>query len=581
MFDFSPQCQPENQRLRWVDGELCSTLVRSASPKNQRFSGLTGIRPIKHKNNKKVSASSHFLLVPCLALLIANSHYIPLIRGMKAGNAKNSVASVCVSNYNKLGAVFIFVKEGKIMQEKEKGGFSFINEQIKEKPLNKKRLVKKALFTVALAVIFGAVAALVFSLLQPEFSNWFYPEEKSVVTIPKDDVTETEETGQDDTQESTEQKDTENNGQQGENKEPENGQQETEEAGNSQQEQTDEPETEHNTGDISNNEMQELELADFQKLQNKLYAVGKEANKFIVTVTGVKSDTDWFNNPYESKGQASGIIVAENGRELLVLTERKAIADAQEIYVTFINDAVVKAEMKKYDGNTGIAVLSVKTSELTESTKNAITVAVLGNSLTVTQGTIAIAIGSPLGTNYSILTGNITSTTNSISTIDHNYSVFTTDIVGSSNGSGALVNVDGEIIGIVMQGYSSAGDENTLTAISISELKALIEMLSNGQDIPYIGLEVTTVTAAIEREYEIPKGAYIKDVCMDSPAMAAGLQNGDVITEIDGDEILTAENYEKKLLSLKPEDTVEVKIERQGPEGYTEITCTVEVSVLP
>lgn len=467
------------------------------------------------------------------------------------------------------------------MQEKEKGGFSFINEQIKEKPLNKKRLVKKALFTVALAVIFGAVAALVFSLLQPEFSNWFYPEEKSVVTIPKDDVTETEETGQDDTQESTEQKDTENNGQQGENKEPENGQQETEEAGNSQQEQTDEPETEHNTGDISNNEMQELELADFQKLQNKLYAVGKEANKFIVTVTGVKSDTDWFNNPYESKGQASGIIVAENSRELLVLTERKAIADAQEIYVTFINDVSVKAEMKKYDGNTGIAVLSVKTSELTESTKNAITVAVLGNSLTVTQGTIAIAIGSPLGTNYSILTGNITSTTNSISTIDHNYSVFTTDIVGSSNGSGALVNVDGEIIGIVMQGYSSAGDENTLTAISISELKALIEMLSNGQDIPYIGLEVTTVTAAIEREYEIPKGAYIKDVCMDSPAMAAGLQNGDVITEIDGDEILTAENYEKKLLSLKPEDTVEVKIERQGPEGYTEITCTVEVSVLP
>ena len=572
---------PRNQRLRWVDGELCSTLVRSASPKNQRFSRLTGIRPIKHKNNKKVSASSHFLLFPCLALLIANSHYIPLIRGMKAGNAKNSVASVCVSNYNKLGAVFIFVKEGKIMQEKEKGGFSFINEQIKEKPLNKKRLVKKALFTVALAVIFGAVAALVFSLLQPEFSNWFYPEEKSVVTIPKDDVTETEETGQDDTQESTEQKDTENNGQQGENKEPENGQQETEEAGNSQQEQTDEPETEHNTGDISNNEMQELELADFQKLQNKLYAVGKEANKFIVTVTGVKSDTDWFNNPYESKGQASGIIVAENGRELLVLTERKAIADAQEIYVTFINDAVVKAEMKKYDGNTGIAVLSVKTSELTESTKNAITVAVLGNSLTVAQGTIAIAIGSPLGTNYSILTGNITSTTNSISTIDHNYSVFTTDIVGSSNGSGALVNVDGEIIGIVMQGYSSAGDENTLTAISISELKALIEMLSNGQDIPCIGLEVTTVTAAIEREYEIPKGAYIKDVCMDSPAMAAGLQNGDVITEIDGDEILTAENYEKKLLSLKPEDTVEVKIERQGPEGYTEITCTVEVSVLP
>ena len=94
------------------------------------------------------------------------------------------------------------------MQEKEKGGFSFINEKTKEKPLNKKYLIKKALFTVVLAVIFGAVAALVFSLLQPEFSNWFYPEEKPVVTIPKDDVTETEESGQGDTQEASEQKDT-------------------------------------------------------------------------------------------------------------------------------------------------------------------------------------------------------------------------------------------------------------------------------------------------------------------------------------------------------------------------------------
>jgi serine protease Do len=292
------------------------------------------------------------------------------------------------------------------MQEKEKGGFSFINEQIKEKPLNKKRLVKKALFTVALAVIFGAVAALVFSLLQPEFSNWFYPEEKPVVTIPQDDVTETEEPSQGDIQEASEQKDTqetENDGQQGENGAAENnGSQENGEVGNSQQEQTGETETEQTGENVPDNDLRELELADFQKLQNKLYAVGKEANKSIVTVTGVKSDTDWFNNPYESKGQASGIIVAENSRELLVLTERKAIADAQEIYVTFINDVSVKAEMKKYDGNTGIAVLSVKTSELTESTKNAITVAVLGNSLTVAQGTIAIAIGSPLGTNYSM-----------------------------------------------------------------------------------------------------------------------------------------------------------------------------------
>ena len=370
-----------------------------------------------------------------------------------------------------------------------------------------------------------------------------------MVTIPKDDTEETEEPVSESSEtEETEQKDTQA------------------ESGNAGTE-------------TQGTEKSELEIADFQKLQNKLYAVGREANKSIVTVTGVKSDTDWFNNPYESRGQSSGIIVAENGRELLILTERKAITDVQEIYVTFVDDTTVEATMKKYDGNTG-AILSVPLTGMEESTRSAISTAVLGNSLTMAQGTIVIAVGSPLGTNYSVLAGNITSTNNSISTLDSNYTVFTTNIVGSSSGSGALINVDGEVVGLVMQDYSNAEDENTLTAISISELKTIIEMLSNGADIPYIGLELSTVTSEIEREYEIPKGAYIKEVRMDSPAMAAGLQSGDVITEMGGDTIYTVDGYENKLLSLVPGETVEVVIQRQGTEGYTEITCTVEVSVL-
>ena len=89
-------------------------------------------------------------------------------------------------------------------------------------------------------------------------------------------------------------------------------------------------------------------------------------------MTGVKSDTDWFNNAYESRGQASGIIVADNGQELLILTERKVISDVQEVYVTFINEVSVAAAMKKYDGNTGIAILSVNPGLLGESTKERI-----------------------------------------------------------------------------------------------------------------------------------------------------------------------------------------------------------------
>lgn len=102
MFDFSPQCQPEKSEIFRADGAFALSNI---------------------KITKKVSASSHFLLFPCLALLIANSHYIPLIRGMKAGNAKNSVASVCVSNYNKLGAVFILLMKGKPCRRKRMVAF--------------------------------------------------------------------------------------------------------------------------------------------------------------------------------------------------------------------------------------------------------------------------------------------------------------------------------------------------------------------------------------------------------------------------------------------------------------------------
>ena len=180
-------------------------------------------------------------------------------------------------------------------------------------------------FIALMAVVFGIIASLVFAYFQPKFESLFCPEEEPVVTIPQDSVTETEQTEETETSEETE-------------------------ASEEPQAPSEEPPVQ---------QPQELEIADVQNVQNKLYAVGREANRFVVTVTGVKSDTDWFNNSYESRGQASGIIIADNGQELLILTERKVISDAQEVYVTFINDVTVEASMKHYDGNTGIAVLSV------------------------------------------------------------------------------------------------------------------------------------------------------------------------------------------------------------------------------
>lgn len=430
------------------------------------------------------------------------------------------------------------------MAELEEEEFAFIKEKIKQKPVNKKRLFKQGVFTMVLAVLFGLVSCFVFVFMYPVLEDFIYPQEDSLIKIPEDELS-TEELL--------------------ETQEPET---ETEPI-------APEPETEQAPVIVK-----ELELSDYQMLQNKIYAIGKEANCSVVTVTGVVSDTDWFNNSYESNGQASGIIIGDNGSELLILTEHKMVMAAEQIHVTFIDEFTVNAYLKKYDGNTGIAILSVALNEVSESTKSKIAYAALGNSLTVEQGNIAIAIGSPLGTNYSIGTGNITSVGNVIQTADSTYTVFTTDIAGNSNSSGVLLNLNGEIVGLVMQEYSENGDNSTLTAISISELKKIIEMLSNGMDIPYLGLKIVTVTDKIAADYDLVRGVYIKEVMLDSPAFNAGLQNGDVIIEMGGEEIYSIEAYESKVLELKPGAAIEIVVSRQGMDEYLRLTCNVTAGQL-
>lgn len=424
----------------------------------------------------------------------------------------------------------------------EKEEFSFIREKIKEKPVNKKRILKHGIYTVGFAVLFGIVACFVFTLMQPILENLLYPKESPTISIPEDE-SETE-------------------------WQPEETEQPTE------------AETEAAEEVTETTIVKELEISDYQMLQNKIYAIGKEANRSVVTVTGVVSGTDWYNNSYENNDLAAGVIIGDNGSELLILTEHKVVKDAGQIQVTFIDDVTVNAYLKKYDGNTGIAILAVALTEVGESTKGRILYAALGNSNTVAQGNIAIAIGSPLGTNYSIGTGNITSIGNVIQTIDATYTVFTTDIVGSSNSSGVLLNLNGEVVGLVMQGYSGNGEDNTLTAISISEVKKLIEMLSNGRDIPYLGLRVVSVTDKIAMDYDLPKGVYVKEVLLDSPAYNAGLQSGDVIVEMEGEEIDGIDAYEEKVLTSEPGTVMQIAVMRQGMEEYLRVECRVMIGIL-
>ncbi len=428
----------------------------------------------------------------------------------------------------------------------------FIKEKIKDKPVNKKQLLQKGMATIGFAVLFGFVSCLVFCALRPRIETWFAPKEDQWVGIPKDTLSDDEHTA--DTQADAEQ-----------------------EAADTKKESGKKDEKQKT---VYITEKKEMTLDDYQVLQNQLYQIGNDVNKSVVTVTGVNEGVDIFDSPYEATGQASGLIIAHNKKELLILTEYQVIQDVKSIRVTFINNDTLNAALKKYDGNTGIAVLSVPVEKIAKATMNQIETAVLGNSLNLRQGKLVVALGSPLGTNFSILTGNITSVANTITTEDRNYTVFTTNIVANAKGNGVLVNTDGEVIGLFLKSSNIQKEQNTLTAVSISELKDIIELLSNGVNIPYIGIKGSTVTDAISKEYEIPKGVYIKEAVVDSPAMTAGLQTGDVIVAVNKEEVHSMDDYERILLRLKKGDEVKITANRQNAQGYKKFTCTVEVGVL-
>jgi serine protease Do len=130
-----------------------------------------------------------------------------------------------------------------------------------------------------------------------------------------------------------------------------------------------------------------------------------------------------------------------------------------------------------------------------------------------------------------------------------------------------------------MQSYSS-DSSNTLAAVGITSLEPVLNLLFSGKDVPYMGILGSTVTDRIAEQYELPKGVYVKEVTIDSPAMDAGIQSGDVIIGVNGQEIMSVSTFNSVLFTLEPSETYKVDIMREGKNGYQKITCKVKVGIL-
>ena len=318
-------------------------------------------------------------------------------------------------------------------------------------------------------------------------------------------------------------------------------------------------------------------VAEYRDLRKQLNSIAADSERCVVQVTGIKSELDYFNASYENEQQVSGVTIAEDEDGYFILTENTPLSGAEKIIVRFANQQSFDASVIRADANTGLAVIRVSKEEMDAEVQNSIQIAELGSSYSLVRGEPVIAVGSPMGYEGMTSAGSISSAGSDISMYDVHYHLFTTDIIGTQNGSGVLINLEGKVVGIIRQTLGTSGN-SIVQALGISEITGLIDTLINNEARPYAGIRGETVTSAISEETGIPQGMLIREVETDAPAMLAGLMQFDVIIKVNEQTITSVSNYAAALAACKPGQEIHITALRKGPEVYEEMTFQVLLS---
>lgn len=409
--------------------------------------------------------------------------------------------------------------------EEKKEEFSFMQETIKDEDAGYRKIRNTVMKYAGLGLIFGLAACLGFYALRPWVEDRFSSNPRTI-TIPEEEEEETQE------------------GEEGQTEE---------------------------TSPV-------LTVDDYEQLNQSLVTVANTVNRSMVEISVQVSQPEEQDQTLVDEDSVAGVIFEDNGVELLVAARSLTVPEGGSLRGRLMDGNYYSVSVKKQDANLGIAVYAIAKNALSEGAWNQIQTAALGSSGGVSKGDIVIAVGSPFGYYGGMGFGVISSTRETARRADGEYSLLCTDIGGSTSGTGILVNTEGQIIGMIDQErFYSDGESGPVVAYGISDLKEALEFLSNGQSVPYVGIQGVTVTEELTASQGIPAGVYVQEVSADSPAMAAGIQSGDVITEVDGSPVTTLSGYNSVLMQQEEGDEIRVEGQRQGTGGYVDITFRVTV----
>ena len=296
-------------------------------------------------------------------------------------------------------------------------------------------------------------------------------------------------------------------------------------------------------------------------------------NSVVSINTTSQAGVNIFGQPVQAASSGSGFILSSDG---YILTSYHVVQDASSVQVTTYGGDTFQAQVIGGDADYDIAVLKVSASGLQR--------AVLGNSDTLNVGDRVLAIGNPLGElTFSLSGGMVSSVNRAINVSGIPFHMIQTDTsINPGNSGGPLLNTSGEVVGIVSAKYSSSNGkivEGIGFAIPINDMRAMVQdIIDNGSvtNKPYLGVTAGTVNMQMSQQAGLSQGVFLYAVDPNGAAAAAGLQAGDIITQIDGTAVQSMPDLSAAKKSYSAGDTAQFTVIRGGQTIQVPVTWGTE-----
>ena len=326
--------------------------------------------------------------------------------------------------------------------------------------------------------------------------------------------------------------------------------------------------------------------------------VAKNAMPSVVTIStmSVEEMRSFFGGTqqYKVEGAGTGVIVGKNDSELLIATNNHVVEGATSLSVGFIDEESVAGEIKGTDVENDLAVVAVKLSDIPEDTMNQIKIATVGDSDELQLGDQVVAIGNALGYGQSVTSGYVSALDRDLTLTDQNGTTInstgliqTDAAINEGNSGGALLNMNGELIGIneAKTASSSTGTsvDNIGFAIPIDKAETSLKQLMNlttrekvdASQASYLGIAGQDVSSEVTELYGIPSGVVVSEVVENGPADEAGVKKGDILTELDGRSISNMEQLQDVLEYYAAGETLDLTVRRADNGEYQEQTLSI------